>query len=410
LNPSQGADWPALGYLVPEFPSQTHAFFWREIQAMRSLGGRVVVISTKRPPEGACRHDFAYAAASETIYLAPHGIVAALGFLALRPGRTLRALLHVLGLSETRFPRRLLLLALVPAAARLAIVARRQGLQHVHIHSCANAAHIGALTRVLADLPFSLTLHGDLPVYGTDHRAKMRTASFVACVTRPLQAQVLAEAGLSPERVPVIWMGVDVDRFRDQDARRPEAGVLKAVTIARLNWPKGHEFALRAIHALKREGIRIRYSIAGEGPYRPEIEALVIELALQEDVEFLGTVSENDVAQLLAAADVLLLTSIRLGEAAPVSVMEAMASGLPVIASIIGGTPDMIADGEDGFLCPQEDVEAIAGRLRQLAGDPGLRRRIGASARVTAERKFDARALAGLMLRQIRDSREITGA
>jgi glycosyltransferase involved in cell wall biosynthesis len=405
MTVSRPAGWPALGYLVPEFPSQTHAFFWREIQAIRGLGGSVVVLSTSRPVPGSCLHDFAMAAAAETVYLAPSGILGALLHLLRHPGRLLRAIRYVLGLAQMPLYRRVVLLALVPAAARLVRIASARSLDHVHIHSCANAAHVGALARILGGPPYSLTLHGDLPVYGTDHPAKMRAASFVACVTRPLQSQVITETGLPPERVPVIWMGVDVDRFRDQGARRPEAGVLRAVTIARINWPKGHEFALRALRILKDEGVRVSYAVAGEGPYRPEIEALVRELDLTAEVDFLGTVSESDVARLLAENDVLLLTSIRLGEAAPVSVMEAMSSGLPVVASIIGGTPDMIRDGEDGFLCPQEDVLAIAARLRQLAGDLELRRRLGANARATAERAFDARVLAERLLGQIAASR-----
>jgi colanic acid/amylovoran biosynthesis glycosyltransferase len=108
--------------------------------------------------------------------------------------------------------------------------------------------------------------------------------------------------------------------------------------------------------------------------------------------------SESAVATALAQSDVLLLTSIGLGEAAPVAVMEAMASGIPVIASIIGGTPDMISDGVDGYLVPQEDVAAIAANLRRLAADKALRERIGHAARARAEREFDSRVLANRLL------------
>ena len=101
--------------------------------------------------------------------------------------------------------------------------ARRAGVEHVHIHSCATAAHLGALGHILGDLNYSLTLHGDLPVYGTDHRAKMQRACFVSAVTRPLQKSL--EAHIGPGRpYPLIWMGVDTDRFRpapDRAERTP---------------------------------------------------------------------------------------------------------------------------------------------------------------------------------------------
>jgi colanic acid/amylovoran biosynthesis glycosyltransferase len=387
----------ALGYLVPEFPSQTHAFFWREIQALRSLGADVTLLSTTRPSTDACRHEFAATAAAETTYLFPAGL-RSVGSLLRRPGRTLAAIRYISGLKETRWYRRVLLLGLIPSAARLTGVARQKGFTHVHIHSCANAAHLGALARILADVSYSLTLHGDLPVYGTDHASKMRDAAFVACVTRPLRDQVMQATGLPLERVPVLWMGVDIARFRDDGSRVSEPGALTAVTVARLSFPKGHRFALRALKSIKEKGVRIAYLIAGEGAYKDGIVAEVEALGLAADVQFLGNVSEDDVAALLAKSDVLLLPSMGMGEAAPVAVMEAMASGLPVVASVIGGTPDMIDNEVDGFLCSQEDVEAITSCLRRLADDVALRKTIGAAGRKRAERDFDSRVLAARLL------------
>jgi glycosyltransferase involved in cell wall biosynthesis len=393
---------PALGYLVPEFPSQTHAFFWREVQALRSLGIDVQLLSTKRPDADACRHDFAAQAAAETRYLFPAGI-AAISLLLRHPGAALRALRYVLGLRETPLPKRLLLLGLVPSAAGLVLLARERGIDHVHIHSCASSAHLGALALLLGGPGYSLTLHGDLPIYGTDHRAKMRAARFVACVTRPLRDQVMAETGLEPARVPVVWMGVDTSRFASQPPKQPDAS-LRAIMVARLNWPKGHRFTAMALQRLKAEGLRVEFVVVGDGPYRPGIVGEVEAAGLSAETRFLGTLSEDEVARQIAAADVLLLPSVGIGEAAPVAVMEAMATGRPVVASIIGGTPDMITDGVDGFLCEPEDVDAITGRLRQLAIEPGLAARIGSAARARAVREFDATVLAARLLAQIRGS------
>jgi colanic acid/amylovoran biosynthesis glycosyltransferase len=391
---------PALGYLVPEFPSQTHAFFWREVQGLRQLGVTVCLLSTSRPPPQACRHDFAPAAAAETDYLFPPGLGTILG-LARRPVAALRAIRYVCTLRETPWHRRIVLLGLIPSASRLRAMARRKGFDHVHIHSCASAAHLGAIAHLLGGPTYSLTLHGDLPIYGTDYGPKMLGAAFVSCVTRQLRDQVIAEVGLPPDRVPVLCMGVDLDRFRDPQVRQGSAGVLRAITVARLSWPKGHSFALRALKQAKDKGVHIEYLIVGEGPYRQGIVDEANSLGLADCTRFLGTVSEEDVAKLLAESDVLLLPSIGIGEAAPVSVMEAMACGLPVIASRIGGTPDMIEHEVNGFLCQQEDSVAIAEHLLRLASDLELRRRIGRNARLTAEKEFDSKLLAGRLYEQI---------
>ncbi|MEM1159497.1 MAG: exopolysaccharide biosynthesis GT4 family glycosyltransferase EpsE [Pseudomonadota bacterium] len=382
-----------IGYLVPDFPAQTHAFFWREAQALREGGTDVTFFSTKRPPADACPHAFADQARAETIYLFPPP-ASALGALALRPGGLARAIAYVLGLSETPLAARLKLLALIPCAMALANACRTDGIDHVHIHSFANSAHIGALAQILTGLEYSLTLHGDLPVYGTDHAAKMQRARLLTAVTRPLAAQI---RGVAPKRdVPVIWMGVDTSLFapKDTPAEPSPDRPLEVISVTRLSRTKGHRYLLEAMAALGAEGIRFRYRIAGDGPERDAILARAKELGLADSVELLGAISQDQVRALLAEADLFALTSFGQGEAAPVAVMEAMSCGVPVICSRIGGTGDMINDGEDGFLVAQEDPENIATAIRRLVTEPGLGAAIRNAARATALSRFDYRVQA----------------
>lgn len=151
-----------IGYLVPEFPGQTHAFFWRELTAMEEAGQTVCLYSTRHPAPGTCPHTFAPQATARTTYLFPPRAVDTLELL--RPsGRTARAAAYVAGLRQTSPAGRARILGLLPSAARLVADARARSVSHIHIHSCANAAHLGALANILGDLPYSLTLHGDLP-------------------------------------------------------------------------------------------------------------------------------------------------------------------------------------------------------------------------------------------------------
>lgn len=387
---------PPLGYLVPEFPTQTHAFFWREAAALRRFGTSVHILSTRSPPADACRHSWAADARGQTRYLFPPG-VGAVGWLLARPLATLAAVRYVLGLRESDPRAKLRLLGLLPSAAELVRYARRHGLWHVHVHSCGDAAHLAALARVLGGPGYSLTLHGDLPVYGKDHPSKMARAETVVTVTRPLREQVLG-IGVPADKVEVIWMGVDLAAAPPSPERTGEAGRLHAVTVARLNLAKGHRFALAAVRAAVDAGRDVRYSIAGEGPARAAIEADVDRLGLADRVALLGTLGEEAVRDLLARADAFVLPSVGLGEAAPVAVMEAMAAGLPVVSTVIGGVPDMVADGEDGLLVPQADVPALTAALLRVADDVPLRGRLGRAARARAERQFDSSALARRLL------------
>jgi len=387
-----------LGYLVPEFPLQTHIFFWREIVALRSLGVEVHLLSTRRAAPDACKHAFAKPAAAETHYVFPPRWLTALGTLAIRPLGTLRALRYIAGLRETPLKKRLKYLGLLLSAADLLSFARQHRLDHIHVHSCADAAHLAALCRLLGGPSYSLTLHGDLPVYGTDHASKMQPAKFVSCVTGPLQKQVMSAVGLPAERAPIIWMGVDTERFHDAGQRAHQPGKLHLTTVARLNAMKGHRFALAAIRKAVERGCDLRYTIVGEGEYRPQIEETIRTLGLTERVALTGTQSEDAILELLKTVDAFILPSVGLGEAAPVSVMEAMACGLPVICSIIGGTPDMIASGANGILAPQEDEKAIEEALVLLCQNVEERRRLGQAARQRAVEAFDARQTAGKLL------------
>jgi len=390
-----------LGYVVPEFPSQTHAFFWREIEALRAQGVEVQLISTRRPPAAACRHEFAPAAIRETFYLFPPGarVLRALP----GPARVMATRRYFAALTPEKGAAALRRYALLLPALSLAEYARRQRLDHVHVHSCADAAHVAALCHQLGGPSFSLTLHGDLSVYGRDHQIKMQQASFVAAVGSHLLQQVVDQARVPKERVHVSCMGVDLTRLVDLGGDRSVvAGKLHIVTVARLNAMKGHVHALAAVRRAVDAGLDVHYTIAGEGENRATIEARIRALGLERRVTLAGTLSEGEVFALLGRADAFVLPSVGAGEAWPVSVMEAMGGGLPVVSSIIGATPEMITSGTDGILVAQGDESALADALIHLARDVDARRSLGAEGRVTAQRRFDVRVTAGRLADEVR--------
>jgi glycosyltransferase involved in cell wall biosynthesis len=166
------------------------------------------------------------------------------------------------------------------------------------------------------------------------------------------------------------------------------------LTVARLNRTKGHAYALRAMRRAIDQGTELSYTLAGEGPERAEVEAEIQRLGLTSQVHMLGTQSEEQVQKLLLTHDVFVLPSFGLGEAAPVSLMEAMSTGLSAISSIIGSTPHMVENEVSGFLVAQQDEAALCAAFVRLAGDLELRRRIGAAARKRATEEFDCRRTA----------------
>jgi colanic acid/amylovoran biosynthesis glycosyltransferase len=235
-------------------------------------------------------------------------------------------------------------------------------------------------------------------VYGTHHRAKFTEAEFVSAVGKHLCDQIIQKTGLPEHKVFPTFMGVETSRLAKLGLERTShSGEIKLVTVARLHRNKGHIHALAAVRRARDEGIKVTYTIAGEGTYRDKIVAKILEFGLENSVQLAGSLSEEEIFQLLSEADALLLTSVGSGEAWPVCVMEAMGVGLPVISSIIGATPEMIRSGVDGFLVPQCDEDAIFEKIMMLATDLSVRVRTGAAARLTAYNRFDVSISAAVL-------------
>lgn len=388
-----------LGYLVPEFPGQTHTFFRREIEALERAGARPVLVSTRRPRRPAA-HPWAPAAAARTTYLAdpsPAGVLAAAGVLAraLRGGqwralaREARAAAAPAGTHPApRGPVAAVRRAgrtavLVAAGARLAALARAGGWAHVHVHSCGHAAQVAAFARLLGGPPTSLTLHGPLGDYGGNQRGKWRGAAFGLVITEGLRRDVAAALGPDlPPVVAVAPMGVDPERFarsRPYESWKG-SGPLRLVATGRLNPAKGHDDLLRAVRLLVDDGTDARLVVLGEDEqggvgHRRDLEALVAALGLADRVRLPGAVGEDRVRAALEDAHVFALASH--AEPLGVAVMEALALELPAVVCAGGGVGELVRDGDTGLLVPPRDPAALAAAVARVAGDPDLARGLG---------------------------------
>lgn len=391
-----------LGYLIPQFPGQTHIFFWRELKALETLGFRVVLMSTRKPPAGVVAHDWSAAAMARTLYLGAFGIGDVLAGWA--------RLVPVLPWADLRregpgFVKDLLISA--PAAWRLMRAARTRGFAHVHVHSCGRAALIAALARLMGGPAYSLTLHGGIQDYGSGQRFKWRGAAYGLVVTRALLPDLAAALGPDmPARIAAAPMGVETEvlkRSAPYEPARPGQAI-RLFTCARLNRFKGHQDLLHVMRGLIDEGQQLSLEIAGEDDdgghgYRRELEALIVELGLSDHVRLLGAIDASAVKDRLEAAHVFVLASWR--EALSVAYMEAMSMGLPVIATDVGGTRELIEDGVTGLLIAPQDHAALRAALLRLAGDPDLALRLGSAARAHVEAGFHASVGAEVLMREI---------
>ncbi len=212
-----------------------------------------------------------------------------------------------------------------------------------------------------------------------------------------VKAQIVAGEGLDPERVAVIGNGVDHRRFRPGDRRAArrrlgvDDGTLLVGSVGRLSAAKGFEHLLAAIAAAPAtapDGSRVELALVGDGPRRQALEALARQLGIGDRVRFLGR--REGLERIYPAFDVFVLSSLR--EGSPNVLYEAMACGVASVATDVGGVAEIVAPkarqrntGASCLVIPPADAGAIATALGRLAGDPSLRRRLGAAARERVE-------------------------
>jgi glycosyltransferase involved in cell wall biosynthesis len=255
---------------------------------------------------------------------------------------------------------------------------RRLSIDIVHIHF--GGRSVRWLARAATGAKIVVHLHGRIleprglgPI---DFSA--RGADIVVAVSDAVASRVVD----GPARV--IYAGTDVPPM-DSPAPRPRStsGVILG-TAGRLIPLKGVKFLLSAAAALQGEFPDLRVEIAGSGPQRPELEQRIARLGLTGRVEFLGWI--DDLHTVLPRWDVFVMPSLE--EGFPLAALEAMAAGLPVVASGVGGVPELVVDGKTGWLAPPGDAEALTARLRLLLRSPEERLRMGANARARVRDHF----------------------
>jgi colanic acid/amylovoran biosynthesis glycosyltransferase len=394
----EAAQPPALrvAYIMSRFPKLSETFVLNEMAALDARGVDVSVYPLLRERQHV-QHAEAEAWTRRARF---HGflslsIVAAIvHFLRRRPRALLAVVVEVLRGTAGSLNFFLGALGIFPKSVRFAYEMQRSGVQHVHAHFATHPAVAALIVHRLTGIPFSFTAHGsDLHVDRCMLAAKVEAAAFAVTVSGFNRQIMIRECGAAlADRIHVVHCGVDPASFAPSAATRG-GGPFTLVCVASLEEVKGHRFLIDACSVLRERGIDVRCELIGEGPLRPAVRRQISELGLGDHVRMLGGLPRSEVARHLARADAAVLAShpTRQGrrEGIPVALMEAMATGLPVVATAISGIPELVEDGVTGLLVPSGDAAGLADALERLATDPALRGRLGAAARLKVMQEFD---------------------
>ena len=210
-------------------------------------------------------------------------------------------------------------------------------------------------------------------------------------------ARKLIEAGCEPSKIHVLHSGIDCVSLRYSPRRRPEGKPIKLVSVGRLVEKKGITFAVEAVAKVISAGRAVVYNIVGDGLFRDDIERAIDQFDLKKSVHLLGWKSHEEVLGILEASHVLLAPSITSvdgdEEGIPNVVKEAMALGLPAISTVHAGIPELVVDGESGFLVPERSADQLAERIVYLCDHPDIWSPISRAARLKVETEFDLEKL-----------------
>jgi len=384
-----------IGYIVSRFPLITETFILREIAELdRRPGTHVELFSLFAAPEGPV-HDAAkpwMPRLRRAEYV--HGAAAVVSFLVRRPASLLRAVADLV--TDYRSNPRFLLRALATfvLAADIARQVERTSVSHVHAHFATYPALAAWLAARLTGVTYSFTPHAhDIFVHQLGLARRLREAAFVIGITE-YNRRFLIEHGAPAERVNVVRCGIDPGAYAFRP-RTLESRTLRGVCVASFKEYKGQRVLVEALAAdeLVRESIAIDF--IGDGPLRPATEQIAERLGVRAQTNFVGSLPETEVAARLAEADFMVLPSVVAEdgdtEGLPIVLMEALAAGLPVVASRLTGIPELIRDGETGILVEPNDAVELARGLRRLLDDDGSRSR-AERGRAVVERDHDIRA------------------
>lgn len=222
------------------------------------------------------------------------------------------------------------------------------------------------------------------PIHAFIDRTTARFADHVVAISPAVAKHLRVVDGVAPEQVSVVENGVDLDHFRPLAQGPTSRETLRLCYVGTLSYLKGVDLAIRAVAVAQARSLSVTLRIVGDGPQRNALEQLTEDLGCREFVAFVGW--HDDVRPLLWSSDALIAPSR--SEAFGKAVVEGMASGLPVIATSVGGLVDIVVPGETGTLVPPEDPGALAHAISELASDSNRRQRYGRAGRQRAVRLF----------------------
>jgi colanic acid/amylovoran biosynthesis glycosyltransferase len=379
----------SVAYLSNCFPELVEPYVCAEIDELRKRDCAVLPFSF-RQPEQVPRSLAGFA--GETLYIFPlrWTQVLSASWLCLRRFPGIADLIWRALQGPEPPSRRLRTLAHTWLGAYLAVLLRHRFITHIHVHHGYFSAWAGMVAGRLLGVGFSMTLHGsDLLVRADYLDAKLKNCRFCVTISDFNRKHIIEHyPNVDAGKIVVHHIGVDLEAWHPPASDSP-SDQFSILSIGRLHPVKNHGFLLSACRELKNKGVKFRCVILGDGTERGKLKSLVREMDIENEVLFQETVPREELPQFYAEADVVVLTSH--SEGIPVTLMEAMAMGRVVLAPRITGIPELVEDGQTGFLYQPNSIHEFLAQLESIRTNNGRLDMVSHAARFHIATRFNTR-------------------
>jgi len=385
-----------IAYVLQRFPRLSETFILREMCGLREHGVELCIFpllpNRAKPVENDARELLAYT--RYTSLLSWEVAKAQAYFLWHLPGNYIRTLARTVWQAHREPSLLLVALALFPKSVCLARQMQSLQIEHIHAHYVWTAAIAAGIASDLLGITFTIHIHAFDLFESNQHdvRLRLQHASKIITVSK-FNADYINKL-LPGTDSEVVHCGVDTERFLPR-AKRKSDGPITILSVGRLIEKKGHKYLIDACKLLANRGIHFRCQIVGAGPLRRSLQARIDRHKLQGTIALLGPLGQDRILELNQHSDIFALACVvsKNGDrdGLPVAMIEAMACGVPVVATPVTGIPELIEDGNNGLLASERDANSLACALERLIMDESLRKQMGQKARQAILEEFTIR-------------------
>ena len=392
-----------VAYIMSRYPILTTTFIDRELLEAKRLGLDMVLVAIRRARKGTFSPPV-QRLSEEAVYLLPVSAIqlirAHFHFFITRFRAYIGTLVYLLFQEHPSWRARAKTVLHFGEGVLAADLLRDKAVEHVHAHFADNAATIAMVIHRMTGVPYSLTAHAvDIYVAPAYLAAKIGDARFATTCTKYNKEYLERVTG---HPVELIYHGLDFNDIPPDPLHAPKPSVPLILSVGRLVEKKGFPYLVQACAALRRQGYEFRCEIVGEGPDEPKLGALIEELDLTETVALRGPLPHTDVLREYSRATVFVMPSVVAEDGnrdgIPNVILEAMAHGVPVIATDVSGIPEVVRDQDTGWLTQPRSVDGLSAAMAAVLDHPQEAADVGQGGRRFVRQHFDIRQNVGRLL------------